>query len=177
MGVELLSAGGSRRPDSSRPRGAEGIVLRLLLRLVAAAGRTRPDDRQGDRSPRWARCAGAVEPRTGRRARMAGIGPRARRARRRLGTARDRHGARSLRLRLRDPDGTLWARGAGADHRHHLDRRLCQHRRLAVVGIARPKFRLARRLPRLGGTQPRRLPADEPVLDPATRWSRPVLRF
>jgi hypothetical protein len=55
------------------------------------------------------------------------------------------------------------------DHRHHVDRRLCQYRRPARVGIAQPAFRVAKRMPRLGGSQSPCLPADEPAADPATR--------
>src|SRR5260370_6231879 len=97
LGVELLPAGDPRRPDRSRGRGSKIAVLRLLLRVAAAAGGTRADDRQGDRSPWRARCAGVVQLRARGRPRVAGIGRGAGRARRGVGIAPERHVAWPLR--------------------------------------------------------------------------------
>ena len=63
---------------------------------------------------------------------------------------RRRHGHGPVRGGLRHPDADLRDGGAKADHRHHPDRGLRQHRRLAFDGLARGPLRLARHLPVLG---------------------------
>ena len=58
-----------------------------------------------------------------------------------------------------------------ADHRHHADRRLRQHRGLAAVGLAGAEVRLARRLLHLGCAAPAAGPAAECTA--AARPARP----
>src|SRR4029077_3680719 len=107
LGFELLPSSNPRRSYSGGARGFEIVVFRILLRVAAAAGGAGAGDRQGDRSARWARRARAVEPRARGGAGVACAGARSWGTGRSLGAARDRHGARALRLGLRDPDGAL----------------------------------------------------------------------
>src|ERR1700730_18935321 len=63
LGIELLPAGNSRRPDRHGARRPEIAVFRILFRLAAASGRARADDRKSDRSAWRARGARPLEPR------------------------------------------------------------------------------------------------------------------
>ena len=87
---------------------------------------------------------------------------------RRLGDPRRRHGQRPVRGGIRGAGAAVRNRLAQRHHRHHADRRIREHRRLAAVGAARKPRRLARRVFQLGGAAPRaRHPAQRH--DPARR--------
>src|SRR5579884_2439803 len=187
LGVELLPAGDPRRADRRRARPAAERVLRHLFAVAAAVGRARSDGRADDRPARRARGARRLEPGARRRPRPAGAGPGHRRAGGRLAVpvAGDRDGA--VRFGLCRADRDLRPPGARADHRHHPDRRLCQHHRLARLGLVRAQLRLARGLPDLGGDQPVRRAAAQLVRHPARalrtaageapRGAMPILAF
>ena len=53
----------------------------------------------------------------------------------RLARSRRGHGHGPLRRRLWRARAHLWRDGARRDHRHHADRGICQHGRLAVDGV------------------------------------------
>jgi MFS family permease len=92
---------------------------------------------------------------------------------RRLGAARRRHGQRPVRGGVRGAGAPTRPRLAQPDHRHHADRRLRQHRRLAADDTARAGARLARRLLRLGAAPPRaRCPAQCLPAARDGRWPR-----
>ena len=159
VGIELLSAGDPGRSDRARPRNLQQLVLRGVLGLAGDLRIARSPGRPPDRS-RW-RPAGAlcVE-------RIARCGPGA--ARRiddrvddvgRLASARHRHGSWPLRRRVRRPGPHLRQRRAWRDHRHHVDRRFRQHRRLAAEFAGTRDHRLAGDLLRLGGSAHRDRPA------------------
>src|SRR5271167_2805199 len=65
------------------------------------------------------------------------------------------------------PYRALWPRRAWTDHRHHLDRWLREHSRMAAIGLSRCAIWLARGVPHLGGPAYCDRAAIEPVADPA----------
>src|SRR6266481_5569602 len=84
LGIELLPAGNSRRPDRGGARRPEIAVFRILFRLAAASGRARADDRKSDRSAWRAWDARPLEPRARGGTGVAGVCARPGRPRRRL---------------------------------------------------------------------------------------------
>ena len=132
LGLQLLPAGHSGRPDRPRSRHLLELDLCGVLRLAGDLGHARPARRPADRPGRRPLGAVHLQPDAGRRPRPARLHLLDPGADRRLAAARHRHGHGPLRRRLRRARPHLWRRRAALDHRHHADCGLCLHRRLAA---------------------------------------------
>ena len=161
LGFELLPAGDPRRSDRARSRRFLELDLCRFLGIACHLGHARAAHRPADRSGRRPFRAVAFQPRAGRGARPARPHLFDTDAARRLASARHRHGGGALRRRLRRARPHLRRRGAALDHRHHPDRGLRLHRRMAPDRVGAGDNRLAQHLLCVGGGAHPDRPADQ----------------
>ena len=154
LGSFLLSARRPRGTDRTGHQPVHSLDLRGAFIRPCGLRRSRARARALHRPSRRARHSMPIEHRIRRRIVSARRGHRTGHAAAGVARVGDRHGRRPLRIRLRCADAALWTWGAQCHHGNHSDRRVCQHHRLAGIGIARTFLRMARRLPRVGSVAP-----------------------